>query len=115
MAVRFVVVGVGEKDTIVRYLDLIESVVAEGKDPIASTADIAELRASSLRAGSRPAMRVRPEDLRRLKVRSDADGLGRRSRRGGGRAGDGSSDSRRQLDLHPGGMDEVTRTRVFEP
>jgi pimeloyl-ACP methyl ester carboxylesterase len=60
--------SVGEKDTIVRYPDLIESVVAAARDPIASAANLAELRAVISALGFRPAMRVSPEDLRRLTV-----------------------------------------------
>jgi pimeloyl-ACP methyl ester carboxylesterase len=60
--------SMGEKDTIVRYPDLIESVVAAGRDPIASTANLAELRAVLSPVGFRPTMRVSPEELRRLTV-----------------------------------------------
>jgi pimeloyl-ACP methyl ester carboxylesterase len=60
--------SVGEKDTIVRYPDLIESIVAAGRDPIASSANLAELRAVISPRGFRRAMRVSPEDLRRLAV-----------------------------------------------
>lgn len=60
--------SVGEKDTIVRYPDLIESLVAAGRDPIASAANLAELRAIISALGFRPAMRVSPEDLRQLTV-----------------------------------------------
>jgi len=60
--------SVGEKDTIVRYPDLIESVAAAGRDPIASRANLAELRAVISALGFRPAMRVSLEDLRRLAV-----------------------------------------------
>ena len=60
--------SVGEKDTIVHYPDLIESVVAAGRDSVASTANLAELRAVISPFGFRPAMRVSPEDLRRLTV-----------------------------------------------
>jgi pimeloyl-ACP methyl ester carboxylesterase len=60
--------SVGERDTIVRYPDLIESVAAAGRDPIASRANLAELRAVISALGFRPAMRVSREDLRRLTV-----------------------------------------------
>ena len=60
--------SMGEKDTIVRYPDLIESVAAAGRDPIASRANLAELRAVISALGFRPAMRVSLEDLRRLAV-----------------------------------------------
>ena len=60
--------SMGEKDTIVRYPDLIESVVAAGRDPVASDANLAELREVISPIGFRSAMRVSPEDLRRLRV-----------------------------------------------
>ena len=60
--------SVGEKDTIVRHPDLIESVVAAGRDPIASAANLAELRAVISPGGFRPSARVSPDDLRRLTV-----------------------------------------------
>jgi pimeloyl-ACP methyl ester carboxylesterase len=60
--------SVGEKDTIVRYPDLIEALVAAGKDPIASVVNLAELRAVISSFGFRRSMRVRPEELRRLTV-----------------------------------------------
>ena len=60
--------SVGEKDTIVDYPDLIESIVAAGRDPIASAANLAELRAIISPRGFRPSARVSPDDLRRLRV-----------------------------------------------
>ena len=60
--------SVGEKDTIVDYPDLIESIVAAGRDPIASAANLAELRAIISPRGFRPSARVSPDDLRRLTV-----------------------------------------------
>jgi pimeloyl-ACP methyl ester carboxylesterase len=57
--------SMGEKDTIVRYPDLIESMVAEGNDPIASAANLAELRAGISPFGRR-SLRVHPDELRRL-------------------------------------------------
>jgi pimeloyl-ACP methyl ester carboxylesterase len=60
--------SMGEKDTIVRNPDLIESMVAAGRDPIASAADLAELRAVSTPLGFRRSLRVHPEELRRLTV-----------------------------------------------
>lgn len=67
MVVRLLA-SVGERSTIVRYPDLIESIVAAGRDPIASAANLAELRAVISPIGFRPPMRVTPEDLRRLTV-----------------------------------------------
>jgi pimeloyl-ACP methyl ester carboxylesterase len=60
--------SVGEKDTIVRYPDLIEALVAAGKDPIASDVNLAELRAVISSFGFRRLMRVRPDELQRLTV-----------------------------------------------
>ena len=60
--------SVGEKDTIVRYPDLIESLVAAGNDPIASAVNLAELRAAISPFGFRRSMRLQPGELRRLTV-----------------------------------------------
>jgi pimeloyl-ACP methyl ester carboxylesterase len=60
--------AMGEKDTILRNPDLIESMVAEGDDPIASAANLAELRAVTSPFGFRRSMRVHPDELRRLTV-----------------------------------------------
>lgn len=60
--------AVGEKDTIVRYPNLIDSLVAAGNDPIASAANLAELRAITSAFGFRPSLRVHPDELRRLTV-----------------------------------------------
>ena len=47
MVARFMA-AMGEKDTIVRHPELIESLVAAGRDPIASAAALAEYRAVAL-------------------------------------------------------------------
>ena len=60
--------SMGEKDTIVRYPDLIDSLVAGGNDPISSAANLAELRAITSPFGFRPSLRVHPDELRRLTV-----------------------------------------------
>lgn len=60
--------SMGEKDTIVRYPDLIESLVAAGSDPVASAANLAEFRAISSPFGFRRALRVHPSELRGLTV-----------------------------------------------
>jgi pimeloyl-ACP methyl ester carboxylesterase len=60
--------SMGEKDTIVRYPDLIEALVAAGNDPIASVVNLAELRAAISPFGFRRSMRVNLEELRRLTV-----------------------------------------------
>ncbi|MGH2750738.1 MAG: alpha/beta fold hydrolase [Actinomycetota bacterium] len=67
MVVRFMSL-MGEKDTIVRYPDLIESLVAAGGDPIAAAANLAELRAIISPFGFRRSVRVHPDDLGRLTV-----------------------------------------------
>jgi pimeloyl-ACP methyl ester carboxylesterase len=60
--------SMGEKDTIVRHPDLIESMVAAGRDPIASAVNLAELRAGTSPFGFRRSLRVHPDELRRLTV-----------------------------------------------
>jgi pimeloyl-ACP methyl ester carboxylesterase len=60
--------SVGEKDTIIRYPDLIEALVAVGGDPVASTVNLAELRATISPLGFRRSFRVQPDELRRLTV-----------------------------------------------
>jgi pimeloyl-ACP methyl ester carboxylesterase len=67
MLVRFMG-SMGERDTIVRYPHLIESLVAAGRDPIASTVNLAELRAVITPLGFRRSSRLRPDELRRLTV-----------------------------------------------
>jgi pimeloyl-ACP methyl ester carboxylesterase len=60
--------GVGEAETIVRYPELIDALVAGAGDPVAATADRAELRAMIQPFGFRRRMRVRPAELRALSV-----------------------------------------------
>ena len=60
--------SMGEQDTIVRYPELIESIVAAARDPIASAANLAELRAIISPIGFRPLARMDPDELRRLDV-----------------------------------------------
>jgi pimeloyl-ACP methyl ester carboxylesterase len=60
--------SMGEEDTIVRYPELIESIVAAARDPIASAANLAELRAIITPIGFRPSARIDPDELRRLDV-----------------------------------------------
>jgi pimeloyl-ACP methyl ester carboxylesterase len=57
-------VGVG--DTIVRYPDLLDALVAAGRDPVARSADMAELRALIQPFGFRRAMRFSTEELRAI-------------------------------------------------
>jgi pimeloyl-ACP methyl ester carboxylesterase len=60
--------SVGEQDTIVRYPDLIEALVAAGNDPIASAVNLAELRAVISPLGFRRSARMHPDELQRLTV-----------------------------------------------
>jgi pimeloyl-ACP methyl ester carboxylesterase len=60
--------SVGEADTITRHPDLLESLVAGARDPVAVAANRAELQALISPLGYRAAARIRPEDLRRLSV-----------------------------------------------
>jgi pimeloyl-ACP methyl ester carboxylesterase len=60
--------SVGEAETIVRHPDLLDSLVAGARDPVASRANLAELRALISPRGFRTSMRLGHEDLRRLAV-----------------------------------------------
>jgi pimeloyl-ACP methyl ester carboxylesterase len=60
--------AVGEADTITRHPDLLDSLVAGARDPIAVAADRAEFQALISAFGYRRAMRIQPEDLRHLSV-----------------------------------------------
>ena len=60
--------SVGEAETIVRYPDLLDSLVAGARDPVAIQANLAELRALISPSGIRNSMRLTREDLRRLAV-----------------------------------------------
>jgi pimeloyl-ACP methyl ester carboxylesterase len=60
--------SVGEGETIVRHPELLDSLVAGACDPVASRANLAELRALIARGRFRPEARLRPDDLRRLAV-----------------------------------------------
>ncbi len=60
--------SVGEAETIVRHPALLDSLVAGGRDPVASAANLAELRAIISPFGLRPSMRILPAELRRLSV-----------------------------------------------
>jgi pimeloyl-ACP methyl ester carboxylesterase len=60
--------SMGEKDTIVRYPDLVDAVAAAGKDPTASVVNLAELRAAISSFGFRRSMRLHADELRRLTV-----------------------------------------------
>jgi pimeloyl-ACP methyl ester carboxylesterase len=60
----------GEATTITRHPDLLGSLVAGARDPVAIAANRAELRALISPLGFRPAMRIRPDDLRRLSIRT---------------------------------------------
>lgn len=60
--------SLGEGDTILRYPDLLDSLIDAGHDPVATRANMAEFRASLSLLGTRSATRIRPDDLRRLSV-----------------------------------------------
>ena len=60
--------SMGEKDTIVHYPHLMEALIAAGRDPLASAANLAELRAVLSPRGFRRSARVRIDELRRLTV-----------------------------------------------
>jgi pimeloyl-ACP methyl ester carboxylesterase len=60
--------SVGEGETIVRHPDLIDAMVAAGRDPIASATDRAELRAILTPLGFRRSVRVHPSELQHLTV-----------------------------------------------
>ena len=63
-----IMASVGEADTITRHPDLLDSLVAGARDPVAVAANRAELRALISPFGFRRATRIRPEDLRQLSV-----------------------------------------------
>ena len=56
--------SMGEGETIVRHPDLIDAMVAAGRDPIASATDLAELRAILTPLGFRRSLRVQPASCR---------------------------------------------------
>jgi pimeloyl-ACP methyl ester carboxylesterase len=60
--------SIGERETIVRHPELLESLVAGARDPVASRANLAELRALITPYGFRSSMRFSPQDLHRLAV-----------------------------------------------
>jgi pimeloyl-ACP methyl ester carboxylesterase len=60
--------SVGEAETIVRHPDLLDSLVAGARDPVATQANLAELRALISPRGIRSKTRFTREDLRMLAV-----------------------------------------------
>ncbi len=62
--------SVGEGDTIIRYPQLIDALVAAGNDPVARTADLTELRALIQPFGYRPSMRFGAEELQAIGART---------------------------------------------
>lgn len=60
--------SMGEAETIVRHPDLLDSLVAGARDPVASQANLAELRALISPRGFRSSMRLSRQDLHRLAV-----------------------------------------------
>ena len=67
-AVLRLMAAMGEKDTIVRHPELLAALVATGRDPHAAAVNRAELRAVLGPFGFRSSARVRPEELRRVRV-----------------------------------------------
>ena len=60
--------SMGESETIVRHPDLVDAIVAAGRDPVASATDLAEFRAILTPLGFRDSQRVHPDELRHLTV-----------------------------------------------
>jgi pimeloyl-ACP methyl ester carboxylesterase len=60
--------SVGEAETIVGHPDLLDSLVAGARDPVAVQANLAELRALITLRGLRPGVRLTDEELRELAV-----------------------------------------------
>ena len=60
--------SIGEAETIVRHPDLLDSLVAGARDPVAARANQAEYRALMSLRGFRPDMRLGRDDLHRLAV-----------------------------------------------
>jgi pimeloyl-ACP methyl ester carboxylesterase len=67
MVLRFMA-SMGERDTVVRYPDLIDALVAAGRDPTAAAANLAELRAVISPLGFRRSARIHTDELSRLTV-----------------------------------------------
>jgi pimeloyl-ACP methyl ester carboxylesterase len=60
--------SVGERETILRHPDLLDSLIDAARDPVATAANLAEFRALLSPFGMRPATRIRPEELRQVAV-----------------------------------------------
>ena len=60
--------SMGEGETIVRHPDLIDAIVAAGRDPIAAATDLAELGAILTPLRFRRSLRVQPGELKNLTV-----------------------------------------------
>ena len=60
--------SMGEQDTIIKHPELLDSLVAGARDPVAIAANAAELRALMSPFGWRTPMRITPQELRRLAV-----------------------------------------------
>lgn len=60
--------AMGEGETIVRHPELLASLVAAARDPVAASVDLHELRAIATTFGFRREMLLRPEELRRLDI-----------------------------------------------
>jgi pimeloyl-ACP methyl ester carboxylesterase len=62
--------SVGEAETILRHPDLLDSLVDAAHDPVATAANVAEFHALLSPFGVRGRFRFRPDDLRRVAVRT---------------------------------------------
>ena len=62
--------SMGEAETILRYPDLLDSLVDAAHDPVAMAANVAEFQALLSPLGPRTGVRIRPDDLRRVAVRT---------------------------------------------
>ena len=60
--------SMGEAESIAQHPDLLDSLVAGARDPVATQANLAELRALIARGSIRPAMRLGHDELRLLAV-----------------------------------------------
>ncbi|HYJ67771.1 MAG TPA: alpha/beta hydrolase [Nocardioidaceae bacterium] len=60
--------SVGERDTILRHPDLLDSLIDAAHDPVATAANVAEFQALITPFGTRSATRIRTDDLRRVAV-----------------------------------------------
>jgi hypothetical protein len=85
--------SMGEGETILRYPDLLDSLLDAARDPVATAANVEEFRAVISPFGIRSATRFRPVDLCRVTVPTLMIWGPRHGRVGRGREGDGGVDT----------------------